>query len=305
MTARVLETVPNLSEGRDPGFVAAVVQAMREAGADVLDSTADSDHNRCVVTAIGAPTAVEDAAVAAAHLALERIDLRRHRGVHPRIGALDVVPFVPLVGLTMADACDSARRVAGRIAREVGLPVFLYGHASDPPGRRLSDLRRGGFEAMAGRWPADRQPDMLPPDWALPGTHPSAGAVCVGARAVLLAWNVYVSGVPLEALRRIAAAVRETGGGHAGVRALALYLEGRDQYQISMNLEDAETVSAIAVFTDIEMRVGHEGGRIDRTEVIGLAPDRLLFDAAADRLALDPQTADRVLSRRLARHLAG
>jgi glutamate formiminotransferase len=127
----------------------------------------------------------------------------------------------------------------------------------------------------------------------------------VGARTVLLAWNVYVSGVRLEGLRRIAAAVRESGGGHRGVRALGLHLEARNEFQISMNVEDAETVSAMAVFTDIERRVAEAGGRIDRTEVIGLVPDRLLFEAAANRLALEPDTAGRVLSRRLATHLAG
>jgi glutamate formiminotransferase len=305
MTAPVLETVPNFSEGRDPAVVAALADAMRAAGADVLDSSADADHHRCVVTAAGSPAVVEEAAVAAARVALERIDLRRHRGVHPRIGALDVLPFVPLAGLSMADARDSARRVASRIAREVGLPVFLYGHASDPPGRTLSALRQGGFEGMTGGWPADRQPDALPADWSHPGAHPTAGAVCVGARNVLLAWNVYVSGVPLEVLRRIAASVRESGGGYPGVRALALYLEARNAFQISMNVEDAETVSAMAVFRYIETRVAVAGGRIDRTEVIGLVPDRLLFEAAADRLALEPDTAGRVLSRRLATHLAG
>lgn len=305
MTTAVLETVPNFSEGRDTAVVAALADAMQAAGATVLDCSADVDHNRCVVTAIGSPAQVEEAAVAAAKVALERIDLRRHQGVHPRIGALDVLPFVPLAGLSMADARDSARRVAGRIAREVGLPVFLYGDASNPPGRRLAELRRGGYEALVGGWPEGRQADVLPPGWSEPGAHPTAGAVCAGARPILLAWNVWVSGVPLEALRGIAAAVRESGGGRSGVRALALHLEAGNAFQISMNLEDAETVSPMAVFTEIEARVAQAGGRIDRTEVIGLVPDRLLFEAAADRLGLEPDTADRVLSRRLATYLAG
>jgi len=304
MTARVLETVPNFSEGRDPDTVNALADAMRAAGADVLDVTADRDHHRCVLTAVGSPSAVEAAAVEAAKVALDRIDLRRHRGVHPRIGALDVLPFVPLAGLSMDDARDSARRVAGRIAREVGLPVFLYGYASDPPGRRLADLRRGGFEAMKGGWPPDRRPDLLPPDWSLPGAHASAGAVCVGARRVLLAWNVYIEAVALDALRRIARTLRESAGGLRGVRALALHLAERGEYQISMNLEDVDTNSPMAVFAEIEKRVAAEGGRVARTEVVGLVPDRLVFEAAADRLALDPGTAGRLLSQRLATHLA-
>jgi len=305
MTARVLETVPNFSEGREAAVIDALADAMRSAGADVLDCSADGDHNRCVVTAVGTAEQVEDAAVEAARVAVERIDLRRHTGVHPRVGAVDVIPFVPLVGATLTDARDSARRVAGRIAREVGIPAFLYGHASDPPGRRLADLRRGGFETLVAGWPGDRQPDVEPPGWALPGAHPTAGAVCVGARTVLLAWNVYVEGVPLAALRRIARSIRESDGGHGGVRALALYLGARDVYQISMNLEDAETRSPMTVFHDIEERVASEGGRVVRTEVIGLVPDSLLNEAAAERLALDPGAGSRSLSRRLVKHLAG
>lgn len=305
MTARVLEAVPNFSEGRDPGVVAALVDAMRAAGADVLDSTADPDHHRSVITVVGTPAVVEDAAVAAARVALERIDLRQHRGVHPRIGAVDVLPFVPLMGLTMADARESAHRVGHRIARDVGLPVFYYGQASDPPGRQLSELRRGGFEALVSGWPEDRRPDVLPEGWSETGVHPTAGAVCVGARAVLLAWNVYVAGVALESLKQIAAEIRETGGGPKGVRALALYLEARHAFQISMNLENADSVSPMDVFRRIESLVESRGGRITRTEVIGLVPDRLVFEAAAERLALDEGTAGRILSRRLATHLAG
>jgi glutamate formiminotransferase len=305
MTARVLETVPNFSEGREADVIDALAEAMRSAGADVLDCSADGDHNRCVVTAVGTPEQVEEAAVAAARVALDRIDLRRHSGVHPRVGAVDVIPFVPLVGATMADARDSARRVAGRIAREVGIPAFLYGHASDPPGRPLSELRRGGFEALVAGWPDDRQPDAVPPDWTAPGSHPTAGAVCIGARAVLLAWNVYVEGVPVDGLRSIARAIRESDGGCEGVRALALYLGARDAYQISMNLEDAETRSPMAVFREIEERVAAVGGRVVRTEVIGLVPDSLLNEAATERLALDPGAASRSLSGRLVKHLAG
>ena len=187
MTARLLETVPNFSEGRDSRVIAEIVEAMRGSGADVLDVSADADHHRAVVTAVGSPAVVEAAAVAGARVAVKRIDLRRHAGVHPRIGAVDVVPFVPLCGLSMDDASASARRVGERLAREVGLPVFFYGAASEPPGRRLAELRRGGYETLVQNWPADRRPDVQPADWPHRGAHPSAGAVCVGARKLLLA----------------------------------------------------------------------------------------------------------------------
>lgn len=140
MTARLLEAVPNFSEGRDLPVVEAIVEAMRAAGADVLDWSADPDHHRAVVTVVGTPDVVEDAAVAAARVAVERIDMRQHDGIHPRIGALDVLPFVPLVGLTAADAVASARRVGERLVREVGIPVFFYAQASQPAGRGLPEL---------------------------------------------------------------------------------------------------------------------------------------------------------------------
>ncbi len=305
MTARILETVPNFSEGRDPAVLREIVAAMRGAGAEVLDWTADVDHHRCVVTAVGEPAVIEDAAVEAARVAIARIDLRSHRGVHPRIGAVDVVPFVPLSGLSMADAVASARRVGERIARELRLPVFYYAHASSPPGRTLAALRRGGWEALLDGWPAGRTPDELPADWRWPGAHPTAGAVCVGARDVLLAWNVCVQGVDLEVLAGIAARLRESGGGIRGLRAIAVALPERDVLQISMNLEDVERAEPMEVFRRIEAAVTGQGGEITATEVIGLVPDRLLMDAAADRLRLEPGAEDRLLSRRLFGRVVG
>jgi glutamate formiminotransferase len=304
MSAAVLEAVPNFSEGREPAVVEEIVEAMRAAGADVLDWSMDPDHHRSVVTMVGPPAVVEEAAVAAARVAVARIDLRRHRGVHPRIGALDVLPFVPLIGLTMEDARASARRVGRRLAEELGIPVFFYAQASDPPGRRLAELRRGGFEALAAGWPPDRRPDLLPPAWPHPGAHPTAGAVCVGARPVLLAWNVYLGGITFEDAAAIAAQIRERGGGFRGLRALALQLPQRERLQISMNLEDLEATSPMEVFRRIEALVAERGGSVLETEVVGLLPDELVLSAAADRLRLTGATTRRLLSRRLAEHLA-
>lgn len=299
-----METVPNISEGRDLAVVHAVIAAMLDAGAQVLDWSADPHHHRSVVTAVGPPAVVEEAAVSAARVALERIDLRRHEGIHPRVGALDVLPFVPLLGLTIADAVASARRVGRRLAgEEVGLPVYYYGHASRPHGRSLAELRRGGFEVLAAGWPAGGEPDALPASWGHPGAHPSAGVVCVGAREVLLAWNVLLGGITLEAARPIARAVRERNGGFPGVRALALALPERG-VQISMNLEDTDAVSPLAVYDRIAELAEEAGGHVLETEVIGLVPDRLVADAAADRLHLRPETTGRLLSARLVDYLA-
>lgn len=304
MTARVLEAVPNFSEGRQRGFVARVVRAARAAGVEVLDASADPDHHRSVVTFVGEPEVVEDAAVAVAKVAVEAIDLREHRGVHPRVGALDVLPFVPLVGLGLDDACASARRVGRRLAEEVGLPVFFYGAASDPPGRPLAELRRGGYEALAHGWPADRRPDLLPDGWSRPGAHDTAGATCVGARPVLLAWNVVVEGVALEDARAIARALRERAGGLAGVRALALPLAERGALQLSMNLEDPRVTSPMEVFRLLEAKLAAAGGAVVETEIIGMMPDELVLTAAADRLRLRDPDAERLLSRRVLRHLS-
>jgi glutamate formiminotransferase len=277
---------------------------MRAAGGAVLDWSADADHHRSVVTVVGSPAAVEEAAIAGARVAIERIDLRHHQGVHPRIGAVDVLPFVPLLGLSLADARLVARRVGERIAHELGVPIFYYGEASDPPGRTLPPLRVGGYERLVQAWPEDRKPDVLPVNWEHSGAHPTAGATCVGARKVLLAWNVRVDGISLENAQQIARALREQNSGLPGVRARAHRLPSNDTLQISMNLEDPELVSPLTVFRQLEESVRNSGGRVVETEVVGLVPDALTLRAAEERYALAPGTTDRLLSRRLAEYLA-
>ena len=303
----VLETVPNFSEGRDPGFVEAVRGAFERAGCDVLHTTMDPDHHRSVVTVIGPPGPVEDGAVEAARLALERIDLGGHRGVHPRVGALDVLPFVPLCGLGMDDAVRSARHAGARIAA-LGLPVYFYAEASNPPGRTLGSVRPGGFEALRdGR--GDCGEADLPGQDAGASTvhrcaHPSAGAVCVGAREVLLAWNVDVEGLPLQAAKRIAAGIRETAGGFRGLRALAFQLRGQGRTQISMNLEDPVATDPVEVFGTIEREVSRLGGGVGGTEIIGLGPDLLASRAAVRAMRIRDWSDERLLSRRVEAWLA-
>jgi len=297
---KVLEAVPNFSEGRDTAKVRALVDVIASRDVDVLDWSADADHHRSVVTYIGDPPDVEAASLAAARFALEHIDLRRHRGVHPRIGALDVLPFVPLQGVTMDDAVDSARRV-GRGIADLGIPVFFYAQASTPPGRSLAELRRGGFEALAEGFPPERRPD-LPKGVAR--AHPTAGATCVGARPVLLAWNVFVAGIDLADARAIAAEIRERGGGFEGLRALGLELPEEGRVQISMNLEDPDRTSPLDVYVAIEQAVALRGGRILETEVIGMLPDTLVHPATVDRLKISDPRPARVLSRRVAEHVS-
>jgi len=305
----VLEAVPNFSEGRDRELIRALVDVLGRPGVEVVDWSADADHHRAVVTLMGDPASVEAACLAGVRFAVEHIDLRGHRGVHPRVGALDVLPFVPLSGLTLDDARKSAHRV-GRGIAELGVPVCWYGAAAPGP-RTLAGLRRGGFEAWReGRAPV--RPDLTAGREGAP--HPSAGVACVGARDVLLAWNVFVEGISVEKLRALAGELRERGpegptaeaprgrrGRFPGLRTLALRLPGRGRLQLSMNLEEGGA-PPFEVFAEVEARVDGLGGRIEATEVIGLIPDPLVLPAATDRLHLLDLRSSRLLSARVMQH---
>lgn len=291
---QVVEAVPNFSEGRDPAFPAAAADVFAAAGCEVLHTTRDPDHHRSVVTVIGSPRAVERGSVAAARLALERIDLRRHRGVHPRVGALDVLPLVPLHGIGMDAVVTMSRRLGKRIA-DLGIPVHFYARSSRPTGRTLASIRRRG----AGKPEADLP---APDSRGRPvhtRAHPTAGAVCVGARGVLLAWNVDVDGLPLESARDIAARIREAGGGFPGLRALALRLPRQRRLQISMNLEDPVRTHPTEVFRAIEHRVRRMRGRVLGTEVIGMCPDQLSDPAIVREMRIRDWSEHRLLAHRL------
>lgn len=295
----VLEAIPNFSEGRDLGLVEELVEVIAGDGAEVLHWSADPDHNRSVVAFVGDPVTVESAAITAARFARDHIDLRRHSGAHPRIGALDVLPLIPLHGMTMDAAARSAERV-GRGVSELGIPVYWYGPRS-PRRRALADLRRGGFEALEAGFPVGREPDLGDP---ATGPHPSAGVTCVGARPELLAWNVIVRGIELTRLRELASRMRERGGGFSSLRVLALPLESRGSLQISMNLEDPEGTSPMEIYSFIEGWVQQQGGSVEGTEVIGMLTDPLVLPAAGDRLGLLDPHPSRLLSARLAAHLS-
>ena len=309
----VLEAVPNISEGKDLAKIRRLVELVEAVGVDVLDWSCDSDHHRSVLTFIGDPPAVEEAAFTVARFAVEHVDLRRHEGIHPRIGALDVLPFVPLHDLEMADAVAAAHRVGLRLAGELDLPVYFYAQASDPPGRGLAELRRGGFEALRDGFPAERPPDVWPgggraagPGAAAPGRglpHPTAGATCVGARSVLLAWNVFVTGLDLDQARGVAAAIRERGGGFPSLRALGLRLAGAQRLQISMNLEDPVGTPPGDVLEAIHRRVEALGGAVEEVEVIGMMPDTLVLPPSAGRLVVPDLGPARVLSNRVSEHV--
>jgi glutamate formiminotransferase len=266
----IIECVANVSEGRDARALAAMADAVRAiAGAHLADVHTDADHHRSVFTILGAPASVEAAALALAQAALSRIDMREHHGLHPRLGALDVVPFVPLGHTPMAAAVDVARRVGAALAERHALPVYFYGAAARAPARReLPDVRRGGYEALAGRLatPAGA-PDAGPARF-----DARAGAAVVGARDVLIAYNVWLDTNDLGVARAVAQAVRERDGGLPAVRALGVALPSRGLVQVSLNLLDYRITPLPAVFDRVEREAGRHGVGIRRGELVGLAP---------------------------------
>jgi glutamate formiminotransferase len=265
-----LECVPNVSEGRRPEVVARLVEAAASApGVRLLDASSDPDHNRSVLTLAGEAEGLQAALLALYETALAEIDLRRHQGVHPRVGAVDVVPFVPLGETAMAAAVAAAERLGGDVARRFGLPVYLYERAARRPGRAsLADIRRGGFEGFAARI-AD--PDWAP-DFGPPRVHPTAGVTVIGARFFLIAFNVVLATPDVAVARAVARKVREAGGGLPAVRAMGVHLSSRGLTQVSMNLTDYRRTSLPAALERVRLEAEALGASIVESEIIGLVP---------------------------------
>lgn len=265
----LLECVPNVSEGRDAAVVRALAEAVRAGGAELLDVHRDADHHRSVFTFLGAAPAVERSALALAEAAVARIDLRRHRGVHPRVGAVDVVPFVPLRGARMADAVAAAHRVGRALAAACGVPVLFYGEAATRPHcRALPVLRRGGLEGLGERLrEAAWRPDVGPAR-----AHPTAGVTAVGARPPLVAFNAVLDGGDLALAATLARELRESSGGMRGVQALGVSLASRGLVQVSMNLLDRGRAAPRAVAARLEALARARGARVREYELVGCAP---------------------------------
>ena len=268
--APLVECVPNVSEGRDPARLRRLRTVLASApGVALANVHADPDHHRSVFTFVGAPEPVAAAALAFAGAVIAEVDMRQHRGIHPRVGALDVLPFVPLGGVTMAEAAALAHSVGRELGRRHALPVYYYGEAARrPERRRLRELRHGEYEGLAARLAsAEGVPDDGPAHF-----DARAGAVLVGARGVLVAYNVWLAGDDLEAARAIARAVRESGGGLPAVQALGLPLASRGRVQVSMNLVDYRTTPIPAAFDRVSAEARRRGVTIERAELVGLAP---------------------------------
>jgi len=271
MAGRLIECVPNFSEGRDTGKVARIAEAMAAVKeAFVLDCHMDPDHNRSVITVAGPPEAVMESVLRGAGEAVVLIDLNRHRGVHPRIGAVDVVPFVPLAGLTMAESAAFAVLTGEQFWRRFRVPVYLYEAAARVPERSdLAFVRRGQFESLRARAPKD---PLARPDIGGPELHPAAGASAIGARGYLVACNVVLETGDVTIARDIARRVRASSGGFAGVKALGVPLASRGLSQVTMNLTDIYRVSADELFDAIGRQAGERGVKVVETEIVGLVP---------------------------------
>jgi len=287
-----LESVPNFSEGRDAGTIEALREAL-EAHAEVLDVHADPDHNRSVFTVVGDDDSLVDALVAGVACARERIDLRRHEGAHPRIGAADVVPVVPLRPDERDRARAAARRIAERVGNELALPVFLYGDLAS--GRGPAFFRTGGPEELQRRIDAGE----LAPDFGPPKLDARAGGVIVGARRPLIAFNVNLATDDVGVARSIASVVRETGGGFPGVRALGLALPRAGHAQVSMNVEDYEASALHEILARVEAEAAARGVEVSGSELVGLMPAAAAASAAGAMLRIDGFAPSRLLELRL------
>jgi glutamate formiminotransferase len=289
--------VPNVSEGRNLDTLAALERRLRAiAGLRLLDLAPDRDHNRSVVTLAGTADALRDGVLALFAWAAEHVDLRNHRGVHPRVGAVDVVPFVPLAGSTMADAVAAAESTAAAVAEAFDLPVYLYEQAARRPERRLlADIRRGQFEGFPEKI---AQPDWAP-DFGPRRVHPQLGVTVVGARFFLLAVNARLATTDVTTARAVARAVREATGGLPGVRALGLYLESRGCAQVSMNLVDFRRTSLVALLARVEAEARAQGTEVTATELVGLAPAAALLEPLRALLRTDALSAKQIVEWRL------
>jgi glutamate formiminotransferase len=296
MDERIVACVPNFSEGVDEGIIKAIVCAMRVEGVRLLDWSMDSDHNRSVVTIAGPPAAVVQAAVRGAGEASRLIDLTRQTGVHPRIGAADVIPFVPVSGISLDQCALLARQAGNEIWRQFEIPIYFYEAAAARPDRaNLEDVRRGQFEQLreAARKDAKRRPDV-----GGPALHPTAGACAVGARKFLVAYNIYFDSTDVSLVRAIAKDLRASAGGLKGVKAIGVMAHGRAQ--LSMNITDLQATPVSAAYAQVCRLAARHKAEPAEAEIIGLLP-QIAYEQESEwmRLLVGFDAATKVLERRL------
>jgi len=290
---KLVECVPNFSEGRDASVIEAILKAIEASGCKVLDWSMDPSHNRAVVTFVGSPEQVEQGAFNATKTASELIDMEKHHGEHPRIGATDVIPFVPIHGVSMEECVEIAKRLGKRIGEELSIPVYLYAKAATRPDRvRLPDVRKGEYEGLKEAIKSDPEKK---PDFGPAKLHPKAGATAVGARPPLIAFNVNLNTDDVKVARTIARHIRESSGGLPAVQAKGVMIEELGLAQVTMNLLDYKTTPMHVVMTEIEKEASEKGIEIVNSEIIGLVPLDALLDTAYARLKLEGFQRERIL----------
>jgi glutamate formiminotransferase / 5-formyltetrahydrofolate cyclo-ligase len=293
----IIESVPNVSEGRRPDVIARLVDAVRSVpGVRLLDHSSDSSHNRSVLTLAGDAEPLKAATLALFEQATSAIDLRQHSGEHPRVGAVDVVPFVPIEGASMEDCVRLAKEVGALVAERFKLPVFLYEEASTNPARKnLEDIRRGEFEGLAAKMSS---PGWAP-DFGPPAPHPSAGASVIGARMPLIAYNINLSTDRLDVAKKIASAIRHSTGGLRFVKAMGVKLDDRNLAQVSINLTNYQKTPMFRVFEMVKREAERYGVSILESEIVGLVPSAALVGAAEFYLQLERFGAEQILENKL------
>jgi len=294
---KIVECVPNFSEGRDTAKMEKIIDCFRgKNGVKLLDYSNDIDHNRMVITAIGSPEAMKSVVIEAIGTAVREIDLTTHQGQHPRMGAVDVVPFIPISNITMEEVILLSKEVAEEAAKRFNLPIYLYEKAASAPHREnLADVRRGQFEGLAEKI----KDPFWKPDFGPYTPHPTAGATIIGARNFLVAFNVNLQTNDLEIARAIAGKVRHIGGGLRFCKAMGVSLKERNMVQVSMNLTDFTKTSVYQAFEMVKMEAARYGVSVAGSEVIGLLPLGVLVDTANYYLGIEDFTIDRVLEYRM------
>jgi glutamate formiminotransferase len=295
---RIIECVPNISEGRRPEIVGLVQEALEATpGLRVLGVQSDKDHNRSVFTLVGEDASLKAGILALFEVAAKTLDLRSHSGEHPRMGAVDVVPFIPIEGATMKDCVSLAREVGAAVAERFGIPVFLYEEAASAPHRRnLEDVRRGQFEGLSEKL----KDAAWAPDFGPRAPHPSAGATAFGARMPLIAYNINLGTSDVQIAKNIAKGIRHSSGGFRFVKAMGLMLEQRGIAQVSINMTDFKKTPLHRVFETVRSEAERYGVSVVGSEIVGLVPAEALWDAADHFLRLERFDLSQVLERKIA-----
>lgn len=294
---KIMETVPNFSEGRDLAKIERILDAFRgKENVKLLDYSSDKDHNRSVVTVVGEPEALRDAVIESVGLAVSLIDMTKHEGQHPRMGCVDVIPFIPVRGCSVNDADAIARDTARIAAQKFGQPFFLYEYSASSESRKdLSNIRKGQFEGMA-----DKMKDPLwKPDFGPDTIHPTGGVTAIGARPPLIAFNVNLNTPSLEVATAVASKIRHSSGGLRNCKALGVILEDRGISQVSINMTDYTKTAVYSIFEMVKMEAERYGASVLGSEIVGLIPMQALLDCAEYYLRLEDFTPDQVLENRL------